>query len=162
MSRPHTISLYSLAHCLALSRFHTGSRSYHVRALQSVLLLRHIWAAGERPADQVRWYRWSGSGGPGTGQGTGQGLGAGMPSERAAAAPASASAQGLGGGFPHGGQTLGRPKRHLASRAEKAEKKVVKSVKAFWTSATPTVSRIECIDQQGSPRSTVRSPCEIR
>jgi len=47
---------------------------------------------------------------------------------------------------------------HLVLSSAKRPKKAWKMRKQLSTSATPIVSRIECIERQGAPTSTVRNP----
>ena len=49
-------------------------------------------------------------------------------------------------------------KAHCSSSAGKEARKEPKRPTAVSMSATPTVSRIECMESEGTPRSTVRTP----
>ena len=49
-------------------------------------------------------------------------------------------------------------KAHCSSRAGKEARNVLKRRTEVSMSVTPTVSRMECIESEGTPRSTTRSP----
>ena len=62
------------------------------------------------------------------------------------------------GGGPHGLHTRKGRKLHFASSSPNDLKNSRKRMKELLMSSTPTVSRMECIEREATPTSTVRSP----